>query len=133
MELTFEHIGGMGDPDREHLVRSGLPITLLKSAGSRLGLSERELLDGMGATSLRIFVQTRQKRQLSPEISRRIARLARLWWLAHELYLTDDAAREYLTTFVPILRGRPIRAVASKVGFDGAVRSLRQLANGVLA
>ena len=58
------------------------------------------------------------KRRLSPEESDRLARLARLWVFAADVWGSDAAARRFLAESHPLLRGYAPRdlAIESEIG-----------------
>ena len=76
--------------------------------------------------------QRARTRRLSPEESERLARLARIWAFAIEVWGSEDAARRFLARPHPLLRGRlpVVLATETEIGARAVENVLGGLKHG---
>ena len=115
------------------LIARGLPWANAEALAQALGLSlERlaSLLDIPQAT----FYRRRRARRFSKQESDRLVRFARLWWLATDVFESDDGARTWLRSPQFGLNGAvPLEYATTEAGARAVEDLLRRIDHGVLA
>lgn len=127
--LGVKSKGGFADPlDLANAVSKGLSVDaldrlcgLIAPGDSRL----RHLLVPKATLARR----HRGSGRLSPEESNRIARLARLWAFAIDVWKSEAAAQRFLAKPHPLLRGRVPRELA--IESDIGARAVEDLLGGL--
>lgn len=97
------------------LLERGLPVSALDRLCKRIAPADASFkykLVSKATLSRRRSAKKRSARQLSPEESARLARTARVWTIASNVWGDDDAARQFLLRAHPLLEQRSPLEVA---------------------
>ena len=114
-------------------VEHGLPLATLEEFASYSGFAMKELLEVV--IPLRTLKHRRQRQEpLSIEESDRLARVARLWEYALQVFGNPDKARRWLTK--PKIRFEertPVQVMRTGAGGDAVEEMLGQIEEGYFA
>jgi putative toxin-antitoxin system antitoxin component (TIGR02293 family) len=117
------------DLEFEWRVREGLPASAYEAIAKRTEFSPSDLERLISRRTI-----GRAKARLSPEMSAKLARLARVWALAEETFQDRRIAREWFFEPVPGLGGvHPFTMLETESGARLVERELVRLAHGVVS
>jgi putative toxin-antitoxin system antitoxin component (TIGR02293 family) len=113
------------------LVRKGLPYGAVESVLNQVAVSAGELVELL-ASSKRTIARRRAEKRLSAAESDRLARLARIFARAEEVFEDKEKARRWLHKPNRVLGGRtPLQALETDIGTLEVVRILGRIEYGV--
>jgi putative toxin-antitoxin system antitoxin component (TIGR02293 family) len=112
-------------------VRKGLPVGVFKSVATNLEMSERELARVLNIPS-RTFDRRLAQGILSPEESDRLARVAKIFNEAREVFGSPEKARGWMSTPLAVLEGEtPLRRADTSLGATQVEEVLGRIDHGV--
>ena len=138
MKIT-EVLGGPGILGRgidspaalDKLVRAGLPYGAVEAVLKQVAVSIAELV-ALLASSQRTIARRKVEKKLSAAESDRLARLARIFALAEDVFEDKEKARRWIHKPNRVLGGRtPLRAIETDIGTIEVVRILGRIEFGV--
>jgi len=119
--------------DLDRAIHRGLPVKTIVRLSDAIApgqLSFRFTFVPRSTLSRRL----KSNAPLTPEEGEKVARLARVWALAKDVWIDEDDARRFLETPHPLLSGRPPREVAeSEIGAREVENILGRLRYGTAA
>lgn len=98
--------------DLADAVGRGLPVDIVDLIAKQVAPDDSTLRNRLVPKATLMRRQKAAGRRLSAEESNRVARLARLWAFALDVWKSPDAARRFLGTPHALLRGRVPRELA---------------------
>jgi putative toxin-antitoxin system antitoxin component (TIGR02293 family) len=112
-------------------VRKGLPVGVFKSVATNLEMSERELARVLNIPS-RTFDRRLAQGILSPEESDRLARVAKIFNEAREIFGSPEKARGWMSTPLGVFEGEtPLRRADTSLGATQVEEVLGRIDHGV--
>ena len=112
-------------------VREGLPVGIFKSVATNLEMSERELARALNIPS-RTFDRRLAQGILSPEESDRLARVAKIFNEAREVFGSPEKARAWMSTPLAVFEGEtPLRRADTSLGATQVEDVLGRIDHGV--
>jgi putative toxin-antitoxin system antitoxin component (TIGR02293 family) len=120
--------------DAERLVERGLPFRAIQRLAAVSGMTFEQIKRAARLTTA-TFARRRQSGVLSPEESERVLRLSRLFERAVDLFQGDrDGARQWLSTSIPALGGRPpLELARTEVGAREVEDLIGRIQHGVIS
>ena len=119
--------------DLDRAIHRGLPAKTVDRLGEAIAPGEPAFRFMIVAKST-LARRLKAKERLTPEEGEKVARLARVWAMAKEVWGGEADARRFLETPHPLLDGRPPREVAeSEIGAREVENVLGRLRFGAAA
>jgi putative toxin-antitoxin system antitoxin component (TIGR02293 family) len=115
--------------DLSREVDRGLPASAVDSVCAKVAPGDMRLRHRIVPKATLARRQRATQRRLSSEESNRLARLARLWAFAIDVWRSDAAAQRFLAEPHPLLRGRIPRELA--IESDVGARAVEDLLGGL--
>lgn len=113
-------------------IEKGLPSHVLHQLVKLLGLSQKVLLDALGLAPRTITHRVHRSQRFSATESERLLRVIRAQKLAREVFSTEAAAAQWLTTPDAALRNRtPLAMLSTDVGAAQVTNLLTAMIHGV--
>lgn len=113
-------------------IRRGLPGSALRQIVAAIGLSQKALVAALGLSPRTVALRASRRQAFSAAESERLLRVIRLRRLAREVFATDEAVAQWLSTPDPALGGRtPLEMQATDVGAAQAEQRLLAMIHGV--
>lgn len=110
-------IAEMPNIDAIAAIRSGIAPRAFTQVAALLGLSDEALAGKLGVSIRTVREQRTRTRRLSPAISEKLVRTARVQRLARTIFQTDDAVSQWLGSPAPALAGQaPIDLLDTETG-----------------
>jgi putative toxin-antitoxin system antitoxin component (TIGR02293 family) len=115
----------------DDLVRKGLPYGAIEAIVNRIAVNLPELV-ALLASSKRTIARRKAEKRLSAAESDRLARLARVFAQAEEVFEDKEKARRWIHKPNRVLGGRtPLQALETDIGTLEVVRILGRIEFGV--
>ncbi len=115
----------------DKLVRAGLPYGAVDAVLKQVAVSIAELV-ALLASSQRTIARRKAEKKLSAAESDRLARLARIFALAEDVFEDKEKARRWIHKPNRVLGGRtPLQAIETDIGTIEVVRILGRIEFGV--
>ena len=112
-------------------VREGLSISVFKSVATNLEMSDREFARALNIPS-RTFDRRLVQGILSPEESDRLARVAKIFNEAREVFGSPEKARGWMSTPLAVFEGEtPLRRADTSLGASQVEDVLGRIDHGV--
>lgn len=119
--------------DWVYMIRKGFPSKALGSFGTNIGATNAELAQILGI-SVRVLAGRRRKEILTPHVSERILRVARVVGRAEEVFGQLTKGLEWLKAPNGSLGGvSPISLLDTDIGGDWVMNTLGRIEHGVFA
>jgi len=116
------------------VLREGLPSSAFQRAANRAGLTREELIRALRVGRASLFRRLASKRQLAPDDSQKLVRLARATLLAEHVLEGSAQARAWLRGPVPALGGeRPVDLLDTDEGGRAVEETLLRMEYGFFA
>jgi putative toxin-antitoxin system antitoxin component (TIGR02293 family) len=113
-------------------IEKGLPSATLGQLVERLGVAQKVLLDALGLAARTIGLRVKRKQPFSMTESERLLRVIRVQKLAREVFSTDGAVTQWLTTPDAALANRtPLAMLSTDVGTGQVHNLLQAMIHGV--
>ena len=113
-------------------IENGLPSRVLGQLVDQLGVAQKVLLDALGLAARTIALRVKRKQPFNPTESERLFRVIRIQKLAREVFSTDAAVAEWLTTSDTALENRtPLAMLSTDVGTGQVHNLLQAMIHGV--
>ena len=112
-------------------IRAGIPAEAFIQIADRLDLSQEELATKLGLVARTIHRKRKASETLSSADSEKVMRVARIWNSARDLFTTDEAIAQWLTTpAVPLGHVPPLDLLDTDVGAADVEGFIKGLAYG---
>jgi len=113
-------------------IERGLPGSTLRQIVEVLGLSQKAIVEALGFAPRTVAFRASRKQAFSSVESERLFRVIRMRKLARDVFSTDDAVAQWLTTPDRALAGRtPLSMLATDLGTTKAEQLLLAMTHGV--
>lgn len=115
------------------VVRNGLPASALKEILSKTRMTQATLSEAL-SIPMRTLARGKREGMLSPEVSAKIVRFARVLARAEEVIGDTDTAQNWMLTPNPSLDGqRPLFLLDTDIGAELILDTLGRIEHGVFA
>ena len=112
-------------------IRAGISAEAFIQIADRLDLSQEELATKLGLVARTIHRKRKASETLSSADSEKVVRVARIWNSARDLFTTDEAIAQWLTTPVaPLGHVPPLDLLDTDVGAADVEGFIKGLAYG---
>jgi putative toxin-antitoxin system antitoxin component (TIGR02293 family) len=121
-------------PPTEQIVaiQRGLPGSALRQIVEVLGVSQKLIIRALGFAPRTVALRASRKQAFSPAESERLFRVVRLRKLGREVFSTDEAVAQWMTTPDRSLGGKaPLEMLTTDLGAARVENLLRAMAHGV--
>ena len=113
-------------------IERGLPGSTLRQIVEALGLSQKAIVEALGFAPRTVALRVSRKQAFSSVESERLFRVIRMRKLARDVFSTDDAVAQWLTTPDRVLAGRtPLSMLATDLGTAKVEQLLLAMTHGV--
>ena len=113
-------------------IERGLPGSTLRQIVEVLGLSQKAIVEALGFAPRTVALRVSRKQAFSSVESERLFRVIRMRKLARDVFSTDDAVAQWLTTPDRTLAGRtPLAMLATDLGTAKVEHLLLAMTHGV--
>ena len=130
----FRNLMIADEPSRVAWVHRGMSITIMDQAAQALAVSKNTLFDALG---LPVSTMTRRAKSGSPlslDEADRMDRVAQAFKRAIDVFGSEDAAQEWLSTRVPALGDRtPLELLDTSAGYQMVLNTIGRIAYGAPA
>jgi len=130
--MTVLQLAEQGPAAQVAAIERGLPSQVLRQLVALVGISQKVLLDALGLAPRTITHRIHKNQRLSATESERLLRVIRVQKLAREVFTTDAAAAQWLTTPDSALGKRtPLAMLSTDVGAAQVNNLLQAMIYGV--
>lgn len=113
-------------------IQRGLPGSALRQIVAGIGLSQKAIVAALGLSPRTVALRASRGQAFSAAESERLLRVIRMRRQAREVFATDAAVAQWLSTADPALGGRtPLEMLATDVGATKAGNLLLAMIHGV--
>jgi putative toxin-antitoxin system antitoxin component (TIGR02293 family) len=113
-------------------IQRGFPGSALRQIVEVLGVSQKLIIRALGFAPRTVALRASRKQSFSPSESERLFRVVRLRKLGREVFSTDEAVAQWMTTPDRSLDGKaPLDMLTTDLGAARVENLLRAMAHGV--